>query len=93
MMAESTHVTYHLSLTVCILTEFQDVLIHVGNYGVNIQDVLMHVGNYGVSIQDQLGLEGDISEDRAGARGTHVEDVKDSVEVQIPTRNLIFVVP
>jgi len=78
-MVESTHVTYHPTLTVCILTEFQHVL--------------MHVGNYGVSIQDQLGLEEDISDDRAGARGTHVEDVKDSVEVRLPTHNHIFVVP
>ena len=36
---------------------------------------------------------GTVSDDKAGARSTHVEDLKDPVEVGLPNCNSILVVP
>ena len=36
---------------------------------------------------------GIVSDDRAGAHRTHVENLKDPVEVGLPTGNCLFIIP
>ena len=40
VVLESACVTYHTILTVRVLTKFQDVPVHVGNYGMGVQNQL-----------------------------------------------------
>ena len=40
VVLESPRVTYHTILTVGVLTKFQDVPVHVGNYGMSVQNQL-----------------------------------------------------
>ena len=64
VMLESMCVAHHPVFTVSIL--------------VSSWHVLTDIDNYGMSVHNQLGLKGGtISDDQAGAHGTHTEDNKD----------------
>ena len=64
VMLESMCVAHHPVFTVSIL--------------VSSWHVLTDIDNYGMSVHNQLGLKGGtISDDQAGAHGTHIEDNKD----------------
>ena len=68
-----------------------DVMVDAGDGGLGVLDVLTNVGNNHICVDRKLGLE-TVGQRRpyAGDR-THVEDVEDPVEVQLPGPNRILV--
>jgi len=47
-----------------------------------------------MSVHNQLGLKvGTVSDDQAGAHGTHIEDNKDPAELRVPSGNRFLIVP
>ena len=64
----------------------------VGNDVLGVRDVTANIGNRSVGIYREFGLKTDGQKRGRGGNGTHVEDMKDPVEVQSPGRNPFFII-
>jgi hypothetical protein len=91
---QSTGGTYCLILTIHTLAAFQLVAINVrniGNGGVFTRSVLASVGNNWVCAHPKFSLEAKGQQSPYRSDRTHIKDMKNPVEVQLPGSNRLFI--
>jgi len=69
-----------------------DALVNVRNSGVGVRDVMMNVRGDYVCVYRELSLEADNQRWSHKVDGTHIEDVKDPVEVQPPGGDHLLII-
>ena len=94
----STSNTHREVLIVSLIPTFHHGTMDVGNDGeggrnggLGVLDVLTNVGNNHICVDRKLGLETVGQRQPYAGDRTHVEDVKDPVEVQLPGPNRVLV--
>ena len=69
----------------------RDIVVNVGNDGVCVCDTMVDIGNDHTRVHRKFSLEADGWQRLYTCNGTHVEDKKDPVEVQLPSGNCVLI--
>jgi len=78
------NVTHRPMLVFCPFLTFHHVAMHLGNHVVGVYNVVM-------GVYRELGLRANSEQEPHGNNGTHIEDMKDPVEVCLPGSDCLLI--